>query len=109
MTASLILTINSGSSSLKTSVYRMDGGEQLLAAGQLEGIGREQGRFRMTDGGGQQFTDQSLNLPDHAAALSLLFGWFREQSFGNIAAVGHRVVHGGPQFQSPSRVSAGLL
>src|SRR5438132_1576983 len=42
MTASLIFTINSGSSSIKTSFYRLDGSDQLLAAGHLEGIGQEQ-------------------------------------------------------------------
>src|SRR5438105_3716737 len=109
MSASLVLTINSGSSSIKTSVYRMAGGEELLAAGQLDGIGREQGRFRMKDGKEQPLNDQTLNLPDHAAALSLLFDWFRGQSFGDIAAVGHRVVHGGPHFQTPSRVTGDLL
>ena len=49
-----LLTINSGSSSIKTSLYRLDGGEQLVAVGQIEGIGREQGRFRMSDAAGQE-------------------------------------------------------
>src|SRR5437879_3417661 len=103
---SLILTINSGSSSIKTSLYRLDGGEQLIAIGQLEGIGREQGKFRMSDAAGQKLAEQVLKLPDHTAALSLLFDWLKGQS---VRAVGHRVVHGGPKFQAPSRVTPELI
>jgi acetate kinase len=110
MMTSLILTINSGSSSIKTSLYRLDGGEQLIAAGQIEGIGREQARFRMSDAAGKKLADQTLKLPDHTAALTLLFDWFKGQSSGgSVSAVGHRVVHGGPNFQAPSRVSPELL
>ncbi len=109
MTTSLILTINSGSSSVKASLYRFDDGEHLIAAGQLEGIGREQGRFQMKDASGQSLTDQVLNLPDHSAVLSLLFDWLKGQSFGEIGAVGHRVVHGGPHFQAPSHITAELI
>ncbi len=110
MTASLVLTINSGSSSLKTSLYRLDGGEQLVAVGQLEGIGREKGRFRMSDNAGQKLVEQVLNLPDHAAALSLLFDWLKGQSFGgSVSAIGHRVVHGGPKFKAASRVTPELI
>src|SRR5438477_4499422 len=107
---SLILTINSGSSSIKTSLYRLDGGEQLIAVGQIEGIGREQGRFRMSDAAGQELAEQTLKLPDHTAALTLLFDWLKGHSLGGaVSAVGHRVVHGGPKFKAPSRVSAELI
>src|SRR5262245_56170520 len=110
MARSLILTINSGSSSLKTSLYRLDGGEQLLVVGQLEGIGREQGHFQMKDGSGNRLHDQALTLPDHATALRTLFDWLRSQASGEkVSAVGHRVVHGGSRFQAPSRVSPELL
>jgi acetate kinase len=110
MTAALILTINSGSSSIKTSLYRLGDGEKLLIAGQLEGIGRERGVFQMKDGNGQRLHDQELALTDHAAAFTVLFDWLRGQSSaGKVAAVGHRVVHGGERFQAPSRVSAELL
>jgi acetate kinase len=110
MADTLILTINSGSSSVKTSLYRMGRSEELVAVGQLEGIGREHGHFQVADGSGKRVLDQALNLPDHAAAFRTLFDWLKGQaSTGQVSAVGHRVVHGGPRFQVPSRVSSELL
>src|SRR5205085_7909958 len=54
--------------------------------------------------------EQTLKLPDHSAALSLLVDWLKGHSLGGaVSAVGHRVVHGGPKFQAPSRVSAELI
>jgi acetate kinase len=110
MTESLILTINSGSSSLKSSLYRMDEEEQLLVVGQLEGITRERGRFRMKDAAGTVLVDQELNLPDHATALRTLLGWLKEYpTGGTFAAVGHRVVHGGSRFRVPHLITPELL
>jgi acetate kinase len=106
MSDTLILTINSGSSSLKTSLYRMGDREELVLEGQLEGIGREHGSFKVKNGDGATTVDQKLVIRDHTAALTLLFDAIKGQSVG---AVGHRVVHGGPRFRAPARVTAELL
>src|SRR5262249_7316882 len=103
-------TINSGSSSIKTSLYRMSDAEQLLFVGQLDGITREQGKFRMRDAAGRTLIDQEPNLPDHGVAFQILFDWLKQQSnVGHLQAVGHRVVHGGARFRSPQRVTPELL
>jgi acetate kinase len=106
----LVLTINSGSSSIKVSLYRMGGDETLIVSGQLERIGHEDGRFAMKDAGGRALVEQALPLPDHAAALSALFDWLKTQDAGgDVGAVGHRVVHGGPRYYSPQRVTPEML
>ncbi len=109
MADTLILTINSGSSSLKSAVYRFGDSEQLLVSGQLEGIGREKGLFRISDAAGKRLADRELILADHTAALTTLFEWLKANPLGKVSAVGHRVVHGGPRGTAPQRVTPELL
>ena len=73
----LILTVNSGSSSIKTALYRFgSGSETLLFAGELEQIGQTEGRFSLRDASQQSVLDQRLALPDHAAACAFFAaGW----------------------------------
>lgn len=106
----LILTVNSGSSSIKTALYRLgSGSEALLFAGELEQIGQAEGHFSLRDAGQQSLIDQRLALPDHAVALHTLCHWLEDQQAGGVQAVGNRVVHGGPRYQTPQRVTAELL
>jgi acetate kinase len=106
MSTATVLTINSGSSSIKAALYRMGEGEHLSAAGQIEGIGRENGSFKVKDAAGASLIDRSLNIKDHGAALALLFDSLKGQT---VDAVGHRVVHGGPSYRAPTRVTPELL
>ncbi|WP_127497756.1 acetate/propionate family kinase [Actinoplanes solisilvae] len=76
---SRVLVLNSGSSSVK---YRLFDGAQTLAKGLIERIG---------ESGGE--------VPDHRAALQ---GIMDEIDLAGLAAVGHRVVHGGADFTAPT-------
>src|SRR5262249_40015530 len=106
----LILTVNSGSSSLKAALYRLGGTEALVARGQLDRIGLKGGRVQMADGGGKPLEDRPLDLPDHEAALHALFDWLTARhGAGEVRAVGHRIVHGGPRYQAPQRVNPELI
>src|SRR5439155_4527997 len=93
----LILTVNSGSSSLKAALYAQGGDARLVARGQLDRIGLHGGKFQMAGVDGKPLEDRGLDLPDHAAALHALFDWLEvHHGADEIRAVGHRVVHGGP-------------
>jgi acetate kinase len=106
----LILTVNSGSSSLKAALYRTGGTEALVARGQLDPIGLKGGRFQMADAEGRPLEDRPADLPDHEAALHALFDWLQARhGGGEVRAVGHRIVHGGPRYQAPQRVTPELL
>jgi acetate kinase len=106
----LILTVNSGSSSIKTALYRVGRAEELLCRGQLERIGLEGGLFEMKDSAGRILEAGPRDLPDHAAALEVLFAWLRGRpEAGAVDAVGHRVVHGGQRYRAPERVSPEML
>jgi acetate kinase len=105
-----ILAINSGSSSIKFSLYVLGGTERLVLAGELARIGVSQGVFQVADHAGQQLTAQELDLPDHEAALKTLFDWLQGHEIGQgLHAVGHRLVHGGPNHVKPQLVSSALI
>ena len=108
------VTLNAGSSSLKFGVYKRPAGEawELAASGQIEGIGVSP-RFKAKDGSGTKLVDRELDkgvVRDGAAALDALAEWLRSQYGGaRILGVGHRVVHGGPRFDGPTRVTPDVL
>lgn len=108
---SRILTINSGSSSLKFALFEMGDAETLRLAGKLEGIGLGgSGRFAVKDGEGASLVDESRRLDDHEAALSRLFDWLRNRpEHGELTAVGHRVVHGGSRHTRPEWITPEVM
>jgi acetate kinase len=111
---SVILTLNAGSSSLKFAAFRLaDGGEpSVLASGQIEGIGATaKGSVKRASG---ETADLSFDGPhariDHAAAMGSILDWLRKAGYdSSIAAVGHRIVHGGPDFAQPVRIDDATL
>jgi len=108
--ASHILTINSGSSSIKFSLYVLGETERLVLTGELGRIGVSQGFFQTQDHEGRQLTTQELDLPDHEAALQTLFAWLPDHEVGkDLHAVGHRLVHGGAVHVKPQLVSPALI
>jgi len=105
-----LLTINTGSSSLKAALYKVGQEEQLEFAASAERIGRGDSRIRITDERGVTVLDQQGDLPTHDAALQILFTWLsRQQIDAGVDAIGHRVVHGGPHFTEPQRITDELI
>jgi acetate kinase len=105
-----ILTINSGSSSLKFSLYAVGASEELQLSGGLDQLGSEGSAFRARDRAGEVLIDETRDLPDHRAALGALFDWLRQQGHEQgIDAVGHRLVHGGAEFSRAHLVTGDLM
>jgi len=105
-----ILTINSGSSSIKSSLYVMGAAEELELFGSIERIGLDSGLFHVEGSKGEVLTDQHPHLPDHAAALAMLLAWVEAHNPAHgLDAVGHRLVHGGRWFQKPQRIAADVI
>ncbi len=106
-----ILVLNSGSSSIKFGLYDGDDeGLPLLGHGQIEGLGAAV-RLRAVDHNGAPVVDKALGEGlDHGQAMALLVAWGREREMAReIAAVGHRVVHGGTRFKAAVRVDTAVL
>jgi acetate kinase len=105
-----ILTINSGSSSLKLALYHMEQAETPALSGSLERIGLRTGLFHVKDAAGETLVERHLDLPDHDAALKALFEWLQDYAPGqDLDAVGHRVVHGGPNYRKPEVITPDLI
>jgi acetate kinase len=108
MSDALIGVINAGSSSLKFSVYA---GDECLLNGQVDGIGVRPAAKAKTG------TGEALPAPDLAMlpktpgdALVALLPWLQDWLAGRkLVAIGHRVVHGGPRYAAPQRVTPALL
>ena len=105
----LIGVINAGSSSLKFAVYE-DGCRVL--SGQVDGIGVRPAA-RAFKGDRQALEPPDLGATPPAApgdVLPLLIPWAKDQLGGRrLAALGHRVVHGGTKYARPERVTKALL
>lgn len=104
-----ILTINTGSSSLKVAVYELGQGEDLSLFGEVERVGQPAARLRLRDAQGATVIDQGGDLPDHGAALMAVLSWLqRHRPELKPDAVGHRVVHGGTH-SAPQRITPDLI
>ena len=105
-----LLTINTGSSSLKAALYRLDESETLELAAEATRIGRTGSELRLADAWGETISLQRGDLPDHAAVLEVLLGWLRSRGLDqDLAAVGHRVVHGGERYREPCLITPGVV
>ncbi len=110
MNSRVILALNSGSSSRKIALYRSGGArEELVAQGAAEGIGLEHGRLWVRDGKGTALTEVDRRFRERGDALEALFSELKRLQFPDADAVGHRVVHGGPNYSTPAIVTPKLL
>src|SRR6266850_154346 len=106
----VILCLNSGSSSLKFSLYQLNGPEETrLAQGAVERIGLSDGHLWIQATDDEDLVDEHRDFPDHTAAVEAMFPAAEQVGFPPPVAVGHRVVHGGPDHSAPERVAAPLL
>ncbi|TCK17743.1 acetate kinase [Thiogranum longum] len=104
-----LLVINSGSSSLKFTLFTgVDRSSlQERCRGLMSGIGQES-RFRVSENG--RTREVPVVLQDHEQALSTLMTWLSEQAGdATLTAVGHRMVHGGTRFNKPVPVTNDVL
>jgi acetate kinase len=108
-----ILVVNAGSSSVKFQVFAVDGDGRLRRQikGQMDGIGSRP-RLRATGATGDVLADRAYPIeavPDVPAALMLASGWLRDELQLSPLAVGHRVVHGGPDYDRPVLIDHGVI
>lgn len=87
-----LLVLNAGSSSLKYSVFADEEPPRLLMHGNVDGLGTAEAKL------------------DHAGATARVLSSIAEAlGEAEVAAVGHRVVHGGSRFSAPALVDDAAL
>jgi len=110
MSEGTILTLNAGSSSLKFALFAGGGKLRRLWSGVIEAIGLPEAYFRLWDARETVVLDEMGRFDTHEAALVRLLAAIERQSDHlGLAAVGHRVAHGGPDCDCPKPVTPALL
>jgi len=104
-----ILVINCGSSSLKYRLYELET-EQVMARGIAERVGQSSSILHHFPRGKEKVS-HAIPIPDHEFAFRQMMKLLTHPSYGvirtakEIAAVGHRVVHGGEKFSRSVRIT----
>jgi acetate kinase len=108
-----ILVVNAGSSSVKFQVFAVDGDGRLQRQlkGQMDGIGTRP-RLRATGANGDTLADRAYPIEaiaDVSTAIMVAGSWLRDELRIMPMAVGHRVVHGGPDYDRPVLIDYGVV
>ncbi len=104
-----VLVLNSGSSSIKFSIYEAGNGQrERLYEGAVDGIGTDLGKFWIKDANDKKVVDQTPALPTRAVAFKLVADALHSD-FPAPKAIGHRVVSGGPTVEDNQRITPDLI
>ncbi len=105
-----ILTVNGGSSSIKFALFDACGSPRRTLKGQIERIGMDRPMFLVQAADGDESFSQSIPAKDHTVAVAALMDWIEKRGKSdNLIAIGHRIVHGGPNFYEPHRLTPDLI
>ena len=105
-----VLALNSGSSSLRFTLFKTGESLAQILTGKFERIGLPDAGLSFTDVRANQSDERRIDAPNHVACVSLLVELL-EQKAGDsaVSAIGYRVVHGGPRYRDPQRVDEAML
>jgi acetate kinase len=104
-----VLSINGGSSSLKFAVYTVAGDLTRRLYGKIDRIGTPDAVLTLSDAG-KESAKEAVKASDHAsAAAAIMERLARLLGADAIAAIGHRVVHGGPKYREPQLITPEVL
>jgi len=97
---STILALNSGSSSLKFGLYQVGASRiEMLLSGEAEAIGGTDGKFHAQDSRGNAVHSERISLPSQREAVIRIDRLLADTDLPTPSAIGHRIVHGGPQLR----------
>jgi acetate kinase len=105
-----VLALNSGSSSLKFGLYRVGPSQtQALLAGEAGSIGSQIGKLEAQDARQGTLHSESVAIPTHSDAIIRIGKLLADNKMPAPDAVGHRIVHGGPNLLRHCLVDDALL
>jgi acetate kinase len=105
-----VLTINSGSSSLRFALFNVLESLPLILNGKFERIGLPDARLSFMDVVANKGDERNIDAPNHVACVPLLIELLEKKNgVGGVSAIGHRVVHGGPRYRDSVRVDGVVL
>ncbi len=105
-----VLTINGGSSSIKFALFEAGDSLRRILEGEIERIGLPAATLRVKGLNPADNFSRPVTAPDHSVAVGALMDWIEERSGRDaLTAMGHRVVHGGPKYSRPQRITAEMV
>jgi acetate kinase len=105
-----ILVLNSGSSSLKFGIFRPGAtDEEPLLTGSADGVGRENGTLHIRSSNGSSLLQRDCVHESQSEALGTLAAAIRQHTNDTPVAVGHRVVHGGPNLRKHQIITTQVM
>ena len=106
----VILTVNGGSSSLKCSLFQAGPPLTRVASCLVDRIGFPEGTLTLMDVANGTCKRRTIQTAHHKDSVDPLMAWL-EQNVTNmdLAAIGHRVVHGGHRYREPQRLTAEVM
>ena len=107
-----ILTINGGSSSIKFAVFSVGAANRspvMKLTGQIERIGMHDPVFSVQGADQREHFTRPIDAKDHVIAVKVLMDWIEAHEKDGLFAVGHRIVHGGPNYYEPQQLTPALM
>jgi acetate kinase len=105
-----ILTVNGGSSSIKIALFEAGNPLRRILEGGIDRIGLPDATLSVKGVDRADNFTRLVTAPDHRVAVGVVMDWLEERSERDpLTAVGHRVVHGGPKYVSPQRITAEMV
>jgi len=105
-----VLALNSGSSSLKFGLYRVGSSHtELLLSGEAESIGESKAKIHAQDARGQELLSETGAIADQGQAIARVGRLLDDAKLPAPAAIGHRLVHGGPRLRQHCRIDPAVL
>ncbi len=105
-----ILTINGGSSSIKFALFEAGDLFQRILEGSIKRIGLPDATLQVKGKDPADNFSQTVAATDHTAAVNRLMDWIEQHAqHTTLTAVGHRMVHGGPKYWKPERITAKMI
>jgi len=105
-----VLTVNSGSSSLKFALFTLELEPRRLLGGMVDRIGSSQATLAFTELAGQSSAPVPIDAGCHRIAAERLIDWLVPHTRDtSLTAVGHRIVHGGPLYGLPQELTSHVV
>jgi acetate kinase len=104
-----ILTLNSGSSSIKFGLFEAKENTQKLIHANISSIGSDETLCIIKSPDNKIMLEEDIHAKDHESAIQYFLKWLNKESYNYLMAAGHRIVYGGPNYTNATFISEELM
>src|ERR1700745_917440 len=105
-----ILTVNCGSARIKFGLFEAGAPLRRMLVGNIAPIGSPDAVLSVKGASKEDSFSSDTEAPNHVRAVKVLMDWVEQRiPSGELVAVGHRLVQGGPRYSHPQRITPELI